>query len=150
MTYPTRAHDLHRDAFEEVNTSLLRVPHLSPNADWRVSRLQHFIDEHDGRIGSRLTDVCRTLDLGVTASHASRLFRQVLGLGIREYSKLRRLHAAATKLQTTSMSVKEIAADLGYQTPAGFFRQFKQLFRVTPLAFRSTSRNRVAMCETST
>ena len=143
MTHQTRVHDLNHDAFEELKTSLLRVPHLAQNADWRVFRLQEFIDEHNGRIGYTLPDVCRKLDLGVTASHASRLFRQTFGLGIREYGKLKRLHAAATKLRTTSMSVKEIAADLGYQTPADLFRQFKQLFRVTPRTFRSMSRARV-------
>ena len=142
MSHRTRVRDLHHEPFEELTEFLLRVANLAPTADWRVSRLQQFIDEHDGRIGCILDDVCRTLDLGVTSSHASRLFRRALGLETREYSKLKRLHAGATKLQTTSMSVKEIAADLGYRVPADFFRQFKQLFQVTPLRFRTMTRVR--------
>ena len=140
MSQQTQARDLRIETFAELTNSLSRVPSLVPNADWRVTRLQQFIDDHEGHIGYRLSDVCQTLDLGITASHASRLFRQEIGLAIREYIKLKRLHAAATKLQATSLSVKEIAADLGYQAPADFFRQFKQLFQVTPLKFRSMSR----------
>jgi AraC family transcriptional regulator len=145
MSQRTQARDFRYEAFEKLNNSLARVPGLAPNADWRVTRLQQFIEEHQGCIGCRLSEACQKLDLGVTASHASRLFRQDLGLGIREYTKLKRLHTAAIKLQTTSLSVKEIAADLGYRTPADFFRQFKNLFQVTPLTFRSMSRKVVKM-----
>ncbi|MGH9570797.1 MAG: hypothetical protein ACRD4F_14210 [Candidatus Angelobacter sp.] len=42
------------------------------------------------------------------------------------------------------MSVKEIAATLGYQTPADLHRQFKSFFRVTPVAFRKVSRGYMA------
>lgn len=148
LLYPTRRHklvyqagppDCDRDIFEELS-NLLRLPAIAANADWRVSRLQRFIDGNQGRIGWRLSEVCRQLDLGITAPHLARLFHQGLGLSIREYSKLRRLHTAAIKLRTTSLSVKEIAADLGYHSPADFFRQFKQVFLVTPLTFRSLSR----------
>ncbi|MGH9568815.1 MAG: helix-turn-helix transcriptional regulator, partial [Candidatus Angelobacter sp.] len=139
MIYHARIYKRDPNTFQQLTDSLLRVPRFTSNADWRVSRLLAFIDEQNGRIGSKLADVCHTLDLGVTASHASRLFSQALGIGIREYSKLRRLHTAAARLQSTSMSVKEIAANLGYQTPADFHRQFKLFFRVTPVAFRKVS-----------
>lgn len=143
MSHDTRVHDHQYKADEEFDDLLRRVPSLPPNADWRVLRLQQFIHEHNGRLGCRLSDTCRKLDLGVTASHVSRLFRQNCGLGIREYRKLTRLHVAATKLQSTSMSVKEIAADLGYGTPADFFRQFKQAFQMTPRNFRAMQRARM-------
>lgn len=144
MSVQVHVHRLALRAFEDLKVSLLYPPGRVPIVDWRVSRLRQFIDEKNGCIGYRLADVCRQLDLGVSASHASRLFHQDQGFAIREYMKLKRLQTAAVKLQTTSMSVKEIAAELGYQTPADLFRQFKGFFQVTPLTFRSISRTHPA------
>lgn len=116
------------------------VPSVSrpcPNGDWRVSRFRFFVDKHDGKLGYGLVHLCQHLDLGITPSHLSRLFRQEIGLGVREYMKRRRLRAAMHKLQTTTLSVKEIAADLGYRSPADFFRQFKLHVKLTPREFRT-------------
>jgi len=115
------------------------IPRTHADTDWRVARLRQSIDEHDGQLGHSLNELCRQLELGITASHVSRLFRQAMGIGIREYMKRKRLQSAAIKLKTTTLSIKEIAADLGYRSPADFFRQFKRAFHVTPAAFRAAS-----------
>jgi AraC-like DNA-binding protein len=119
----------------------LQLPELNPNVDWRVFRLQQFIDRQEGRLGWRLTDACRELDLGVSAPHAARLFRQCFGLTIREYTKRKRFRSATRYLENTPLSIKEIAANLGYSTPADFFRQFKEVFHVTPSDYRDRSRS---------
>jgi len=121
--------------FRTANVVVL-LPHLHADTDWRVLRLRQSIDERDGQLGCRLGELCRQLDLGITASHISRLFHQATGIAIREYMKRKRLQTAAIKLQTTTLSIKEIAADLGYRSPTDFFRQFKKVFHVTPQAFR--------------
>lgn len=125
-----------------VDLELLLPPANQKTADWRAVRLRHFIDDHDGHVGCSLDDVCRQLDLGITPSHASRVFRSAVGIGVREYMKRVRLGAARRKLESTSLSIKEIAADLGYKSPADLFRQFKQAFRVTPKRFRDLRRSR--------
>ena len=127
------------DSPNEID-AVFMVPGPYAGADWRVSRLRQSIDERDGQLGHSLSELCRQLDLGITASHVSRLFRRATGIGIREYMKQKRLQSAAIKLQTTTLSIKEIAADLGYRTPADFFRQFKRAFHVTPTVFRAASR----------
>jgi AraC-like DNA-binding protein len=115
-------------------------PGLQPHADWRVAQLKDFIDRQDGQLGPGLEQLCRQLDTGITAAHLSRLFRQEIGLGVREYSKRLRMRAAAQKLTSTSLPIKHIAADLGYRGPADFFRQFKHHFKVTPCKFRILQR----------
>jgi len=125
--------------FRNDNVFVL-LPRLYADTDWRVARLRHSIDERDGQLGCTLSELCRQLDLGITASHISRLFHQSTGIGIREYMKRKRLQTAAIKLQTTTLSIKEIAADLGYRSPPDFFRQFKKAFHVTPQAFRTARR----------
>jgi len=118
------------------------LPHLQAHADWRVSKVKDFIDKQNGNVGTALDYLCRELDIGITAAHLSRLFRQETGLGIREYSRRLRMDTAARKLESTALPIKHIAADLGYRGPADFFRQFKQQFNVTPCEFRILQRSR--------
>jgi len=118
------------------------VPALPPNADWRVSALHRFISDLNGSLGHKLDEICAQLDLGITASHIARLFRQQVGLGFREFHKLTRLRHAAHQLRNTSLLVKEITAELGYRSPADFHRQFKQMFGMTPRRFRAVQRPR--------
>ena len=130
----------HIDSRFGTENVFVLLPPLYADTDWRVARLRRAIDERDGQLGYSLSELCRQLELGITASHVSRLFHQATGMGTREYMKRRRLQTAALKLQTTTLSIKEIAADLGYRSPADFFRQFKKVFHVTPQAFRTAQR----------
>jgi AraC-like DNA-binding protein len=118
------------------------LPDLEAHADWRVSKVKDFIDKQNGQLGTALDDLCRELDVGIAAAHLSRLFRHETGLGIREYSRRVRMRTAAKKLESTTLPIKHIAADLGYRGPADFFRQFKQQFKVTPCEFRILQRSR--------
>lgn len=123
-----------------LNTFLERlfieIPKATSNTDWRVKKLQGFIDSHDGKIGWDLPRICRELGLGISGSHAARLFKRGTGIGVREYAKRQRLKIAAELLKTTTLSVKEIAAHLGYRDPWDFERQFRRLFRLSPTEFR--------------
>ncbi len=121
--------------------SVLTPPNsLSIDVDWRVEKLQHFINTAHGKLGWNLDRICKQLDLGVSGSHGARLFKKHVGLGVREYAKRKRLALAADKLKTTTLSVKEIAADLGYMSQTDLSRQFKQLFWLTPTEFRIAHR----------
>src|SRR5881227_4252035 len=63
----------------------------------------------------RLDEICRQLDLCISARQARRLFKACTGLGIKEYAKKRRLEIAAQQLQATDEPVKAIAIDAGYR-----------------------------------
>ena len=140
----------HRNSHAEISTgpapgigdSIPDVPCLRPNADWRVAQVKDFIDKRDGQLGTALEHLTRQLDTGISASHLSRLFRQEVGLGVREYSKRMRMRAAVQKLTSTTLPIKHIAADLGYCSPADFFRQFKHAFKMTPVKFRMLQRRK--------
>jgi len=146
MARLTRRPDCADNALGRLAMTRLQLPEPNPNVDWRVFRLQQFIDRREGRLGWRLTDACRDLDLGISAPHAARLFRQCCGLTIREYTKRKRFRSATKYLETTPLSIKEIAANLGYSTPADFFRKFKELFHMTPSDYRERSRT-ASRCE---
>jgi AraC-like DNA-binding protein len=104
--------------------------------DWRVKKILLFIDTENGRIGPDMTEICRRLDLGISADYAVKLFRKQAGIGFREYAARRRLMQAARQLAETSLSIKVIAADLGYNSPQDFSRRFKFKYQLRPTEFR--------------
>jgi methylphosphotriester-DNA--protein-cysteine methyltransferase len=108
--------------------------------DWRAEELQRFINSAHGKLGLNLDNICKHLDLGVSGSYGARLFKKHTGLGIREYAKRKRLALAAHQLANTTLSVKEIAADLGYRSQTDLSRQFRQLFQLNPRRYRDVYR----------
>jgi AraC-like DNA-binding protein len=111
-------------------------PSNRKNGDSRVAKLTEFIDGHKGGVGWDLEQTCRELKLDISGAYAARLFKRSTGLGIREYAKNKRLSAAAEFVTTTDLSVKAIAAELGYRSPPDFTRSFREQFHLSPTEFR--------------
>jgi len=105
--------------------------------DWRARKIKEFVDSNIGRVPSSLSDVCKQLALPMSGRQARRLFRNSMGIGIKEYVKKRHLVVAAAQLQATKIPIKEIASDAGYQSTQTFARRFKELFLATALEFRT-------------
>ncbi len=110
--------------------------------DWRAKKLIEFIDQHQGNVRWSLGEVCKQLGFPVSDRQARRLFKVSMGLGIKKYSMNKRLACAAEKLRTTSIPVKVVAADAGYQSTRNFARRFKELFHLRPMEFRRVWRQR--------
>jgi len=104
--------------------------------DWRVRKLRNLIDSDPAGAQWRLDEICRQLDLCISARQARRLFKACTGLGIKEYAKKRRLEAAAQQLQATDEPVKAIAIDAGYRHVRNFTRCFLKQFHLSPMNFR--------------
>jgi len=104
--------------------------------DWRVRKLRNLIDSDPAGAQWRLDEICRQLDLCISARQARRLFKAYTGLGIKEYAKKRRLEAAAQQLQATDEPVKAIAIDAGYRHVRNFTRCFLKQFHLSPMNFR--------------
>jgi AraC-like DNA-binding protein len=124
----------------DLNGGLDKAPASKRPADWRVERILHFVNTQDGKLGWDLSELCVQLELGITGSHAAKLFSRHTGTGIREYAKERRLTLAAQQLRSTTDSVKLIALELGYRTPNDLRRQFKKRFCLNPTEFRTAYR----------
>jgi len=106
--------------------------------DWRARKLKEFIDSQPGKFRWNLDDVCKQLDLAMSGRQARRVFRHVMRIGFKEYLKKSRLGFAAEQLKaTTTVPIKAIAADAGYERTAEFGRSFKRLFLVSPTEFRT-------------
>jgi len=104
--------------------------------DWRVRKLRSLIDSDPAGAQWRLDEICRQLDLCISARQARRLFKACTGLGIKEYAKKRRLEIAAQQLQATDEPVKAIAIDAGYRHVRNFTRCFLKQFHLSPMNSR--------------
>jgi AraC-like DNA-binding protein len=108
----------------------------APPMDWRIEKLKGFIDSNIENATWNFNEVCQQLQLGISVYQASRVFGRSMGIGLRKYATRQRLENAAGKLRNTSRSIKEIAAELGYQWPEDFARGFKKEFRLSPTEYR--------------
>jgi AraC-like DNA-binding protein len=74
--------------------------------------------------------------LPYTLRHISRMFKDELKISIFEYLKIYRILQASIQLETTDDTITEIAYGCGYNSISCFFKDFSQIFSVTPRQFR--------------
>lgn len=118
----TQERSIHRHRFpkrvEEIYLDFLRL--LSRN----------YIEHHD--ISFYATELC------ITTTYLSRIVRQVSGRTVVEYIDQMLLMESVWLLQTTTLSVAQIADRLQFAETASFARFFRRLKGCTPKTFRQT------------
>ncbi|MBN1673102.1 MAG: helix-turn-helix transcriptional regulator [Kiritimatiellae bacterium] len=77
--------------------------------------------------------------LGIGYERFRKLFKLHVGYAPKEYRLRQRINAAQRLLGEGNLSVKEVAARLGYPEVAGFSKQFRQYTGVSPSGFRRIS-----------
>jgi AraC-like DNA-binding protein len=85
---------------------------------------------------ARLTLPCVAASIGVTPSHLSRLLTSYTGDGFAVHLHRRRVSQAYRALQDSRLSIKEIAAAVGYRSVTQLRRQFLRAHGVPPVALR--------------
>lgn len=76
--------------------------------------------------------------LHVSKFYACHRFRDAVGLTIMDYIDQRKLSKAKTLLAENTLSIAEIADQLGYASPSSFSRAFSRLEGCTPKDYRRT------------
>lgn len=74
---------------------------------------------------------------GLSRAHFGELFKDQTGSSPRDYLHLLRIHQACRLLRDSPLSVKEIAARIGYRDPFHFSRQFKAFQGASPSEYRA-------------
>ena len=85
--------------------------------------------------GPPTVSYCAT-KLSLSANYFGDLVRQQLGIGAQEFIQTYLISRAIEKLSHGSMSVKEIAYDLGFEYPNHFSRFFKNQTGVSPSDYK--------------
>lgn len=74
-----------------------------------------------------------------TTRHISRVFKEDVKITIFEYLKIYRILQASIQIDTTDATITEIGYACGYNSISSFFRDFIQIFSLTPRQFRLRS-----------
>lgn len=127
--------DLTANALEEV---LILVAQQHEKAkirplDPRIETILHLLNS---RFRERLTVAELAQRVALSPSRLAHLFKAQVGISIVEMLMSIRLRQAARLLEFTSLSVGEIASDVGFHSQFYFSRQFKVYYGCSPLHFR--------------
>jgi AraC-like DNA-binding protein len=107
---------------------------IAPSALARVTRTIRTIER---RSGEALTLARLARLAGLSPFHFLRIFESLTGVTPHQYVIRARLRHAATRLQTESDRILDVALDSGFGDVSNFNRTFRAEFGVSPRAFRS-------------
>lgn len=68
--------------------------------------------------------------------YVSQLFKEETGINFVDYVNRRRIETAARLLIASDLNVEQIAAQVGFNTPAYFIKKFKEAYGVTPRTYK--------------
>lgn len=117
-------------AYRKCRVTLSKEVPLSP----LVRRAKQYMLEHYSEYGVSLESMAGILQ--ASPVYLSRLFKQELGTSFGAYLTQIRVRKAAQLLNSTDMSVYEVAERTGYETQHYFSTAFKKQTGVSPLQFR--------------
>jgi AraC-like DNA-binding protein len=106
----------------------------------QLERVFQFIEDNYSRSIS-LKDVA--MAMGYCPSYLTDLVRRHTGQTVNHWIIKRRIALACNLLEETSLSVNQIALDVGYQNEGHFFRQFRQHCNMPPSAWRKSQQRRL-------
>lgn len=104
----------------------------------------HYVTQAIHHIGHHLTTV--TVDnlaqaINVNRSYLTDLFKQDLDLTPSEYIRNFRITKARHLLESSDISIDQVAEQCGYQRTNSFTRVFKQTYGISPRQYRQQSKN---------
>jgi AraC-like DNA-binding protein len=102
-----------------------------------IRRFRAVIGNRHHTVG--LTEKDIACELGISVWHLARLLHRHTGHGFHWHLRKHRIDAAAVLLRERSLSIKQVAAHVGYRTASMFDRHFMLVKGVTPSHFREAS-----------
>lgn len=85
----------------------------------------------------KIADLAR--NVGLNEAKLMRAFKQVFGSTIFDFAQQLRMELAKKLIETTQLSVTEIALEVGYEYSSNFTTAFKRHFGITPKAARDAA-----------
>jgi transcriptional regulator GlxA family with amidase domain len=107
----------------------------SHQTDVRIQRAAEILTEDPARPLPALALSCQ-----VSVSRLTHLFKDEIGITVKNYRLDSRLQEAAVMLASTDMPIKAIASSVGYRHTSSFVRAFKTHCGVTPAGYRMEQR----------
>lgn len=92
----------------------------------------------DAALDTRLTIEMLAREVGLSPAHFARAFKETLGRAPHQYLLAQRLERARRLLESTALTLSDIAQRTGFADQAHFTRLFKRAFGTTPGALLRT------------
>jgi two-component system response regulator YesN len=105
--------------------------------DRRIRLVRRLIEEQYSDTNLHVGNLAQ--QVGLSSRHLSRLFKKNIGIGFREYLRTVRMNKAEELLKTTCLSIKQVAAAVGYKYVSDFDQHFKMDYGLKPGEFRNRS-----------
>ena len=114
----------------------------APFGPIQINRVTDYIYAQSGRTPS----VTELADLfHISRRSLLRHFRATAAMSVSEYITKVQIEAAKAMLADTNLIVKQIAFELGFSSAGNFTLAFKRSVGLTPIAYRTTTRDRSRM-----
>lgn len=110
----------------------------------KAAQIERFRVLLDARVRERAPVHAYADALGISVGQLTRLCRELLGVSAQEAINARVVHEAQRELVYSSLSIKQIAAELGFEDEAYFGRFFKKHTGQRPTVFRVQARQQLA------
>ena len=105
-----------------------------------LQKLEELLDDHfnnERSLSQGIPTVQHLSDqLNITPSYLSDMLRSLTGQNAQQHIHQKLIEKAKEKLSTTSLSVSEVAYELGFEHPQSFSKLFKTKTNQSPLEFR--------------
>jgi transcriptional regulator GlxA family with amidase domain len=124
--------------FAGGNPSAGAVPDCGNAAMLRIEQTITYMSQH---LDKPLQVATLAEQANISPSHFFALFKRRIGSAPIDYFTRLRMQRACRLLENTSLSVKEVASELGYDDPFYFSRVFKSVNRVAPSDYRAAQRS---------
>lgn len=102
--------------------------------DQRVASAIAIMDQQRSQPVS-VEELARAVNL--SPSYLTRLFHRYVGCAPAHFDRARRLERAYELITSSFLSVKEVMADVGWNDPSHFSRDFRRRFGFSPRALRA-------------
>ena len=110
----------------------------------KALQIERFRSLLDARFRERLPVDGYAAELGITAGQLTRLCHEIIGLSAQQAINARVVHEAQRELIYSSLSIKQVAGELGFDDEAYFGRFFRKQTGFRPTEFRKMARSRLA------
>ncbi|MNC09437.1 HTH-type transcriptional activator Btr [compost metagenome] len=123
------------------NNSL--YPRILPVVKEAAAKIEKTIAYMERHLHENITREDLAAQAGLNPEHYSRMFRKCKGTSPVEYITQLRMERAKKLLRGTTMSIGEIARQIGFEDPYYFSRRFKQMVGITPSDYIKSPQQRI-------
>ena len=121
----------------------MALPAAESSRSRKAAQIERFRALLDARIKQREPVQRYADELNITLGQLTRLCREVLGMSTQDAVNARVVHEAQRELVYSSLSIKQVAAELGFVDEAYFGRFFKKQTGHRPTEFRDMARRKL-------